>query len=105
VGEEPFYISSNWLEATRHLPLQATGLLMDLITHAAMGGSKALFVDRELLLSTANTQRDRAEVESWFDLLVKCSFVQPLGEGDYLIAPGLWAFGEDLDKPNRPIAI
>jgi hypothetical protein len=95
VVEEPFYIRSHWLEATRQLPLQVTGLLMDLIVQAATAGSKSLFVDRELLLSTANSQRDRTEVESWFNLLVQRAFVHPLGNDEYLIAPDLWAFGED----------
>jgi hypothetical protein len=57
---------------------------MNLITHAAMSGSNT---DRELLLSTANTQRDRAEVESWFDLLVQRAFAA-VGRGRLFDRPG-----------------
>ena len=95
---EYFYLSPNWSRATRHLPPEAEALLMDLVGQAARQKSLTLSVDVPFLELLWSEARDRRDVHHWFELLLDRGFVREVEEGQYLIAPGLWALADAIDK-------
>jgi hypothetical protein len=103
MGDAAFHLTSNWLEVTALLPVEASELLLNLIRHAAGARSLTLAVDRRLLISLTGNLGQRARVRGWFDLLVKEEFVREVEPGQFLIAPGLWAFDDHPDSPDEPM--
>jgi len=103
---EYFYLSPNWSKATRDLPREAEGLLRDLVGQAARQRSLTLSVDVPFLELLRSDPRDQPHVHHWFELLVNQGFVREVDEGQYLIAPGLWALADAIDrkKPDKRTA-
>ena|SRR5579871_1627861 len=95
---EYFYLSPNWSRATHTLPREAEGLLKDLVGQAAREKSLTLFIDVPFLERLRSDARDRLDVHRWFELLLNEGFVREVEEGRYLIAPGLWALADAIDK-------
>jgi len=102
MGDADFHLTSNWLEVTDPLPMEASELLLNLIRQAADARSLTLAVDRRLLTSLTGNLGQRARVRGWFDLLVKEEFVREVEPGQFLIAPGLWAFDGHPDSSDEP---
>jgi hypothetical protein len=100
MGAEYFYVSPNWSEATRALPRAAAALLMDLVGQAARQRSPTLLIEVPFLESLRSGAAERRNVQRLFDLLLERGFVREVEEGRYLIASGLWAFADDIDKPK-----
>ena len=103
---EYFYLSPNWSKATRDLPREAEGLLRDLVGQAARQRSLTLSVDVPFLELLRSDRRDQPHVHHWFELLLNQEFVREVDEGRYLIAPGLWALADAIDrrKPDKRTA-
>ena len=101
---EYFYLSPNWSKATGDLPREAEALLMDLVGQAARARSLTLVIDVPFLELLRT--RDQRDVHHWFELLLTDGFVREVEEGRYLIAPGLWALADAIDrrKPDRRTA-
>ena len=97
---EYFYLSPNWAKATRGLPTEAEALLRDLVGQAARERSLTLSVDVPFLGLLRSEARDHPHVHHWFELLLNRGFVREVDEGQYLIAPGLWALAGDIDRPK-----
>jgi hypothetical protein len=95
---EYFYLSPNWSRATSGLPSEAEALLRDLVGQAARERSLTLSVDVPFLELLRSEARDRPHVHHWFELLLNRGFVREVDEGRYLVAPGLWALAEDIDR-------
>ena len=103
---EYFYFSPNWSKATRGLPQEAEALLRDLVGQAARQRSLTLVIDVPFLEVLRSAARDRLHVHHWFELLLNRGFVREVEEGRYLIAPGLWALADAIDrsKPDKRTA-
>jgi hypothetical protein len=103
---EYFYLSPNWSRATRGLPQEAETLLRDLVGQAAREKSLTLSIDVPFLELLRSETKDRPHVHHWFELLLNRGFVREVEEGQYLIAPGLWALADAIDKrtPDRRTA-
>ncbi len=103
---EYFYLSPNWSKATQDLPREAEALLRDLVGQAARERSLTLLVDVPFLELLRSDARDQPHVHHWFEMLLYQGFVREVEEGRYLIAPGLWALADAIDKskPDRRTA-
>lgn len=103
---EYFYLSPNWAKATRGLPQEAEALLRDLVGQAARERSLTLSIDVPFLELLRSDPRDQPHVHHWFELLLNRGFVREVDEGRYLIAPGLWALADAIDrrKPDKRTA-
>ena len=73
---------------------------------AARQRSLTLSVDVPFLELLRSDPRDQPHVHHWFELLVNQGFVREVDEGQYLIAPGLWALADAIDrkKPDKRTA-
>src|SRR5690242_4792356 len=103
---EYFYLSPNWSKATCDPPQEAEALLRDLVGQAARERSLTLPIDVPFLELLRSDARDHPQVHHWFELLLNAGFVREVDEGQYLIAPGLWALADaiDLRKPDKRTA-
>jgi hypothetical protein len=98
MSAEYFYVSPNWSKATGDLPRKAEALLMDLVGQAACQRSPTLLIEVPFLESLRSSVVERRNVHHLFDLLLERGFVREVEESRYLIAPGLWAFADDIDN-------
>ncbi len=96
-----FYLSPNWSKATRDLPAEAEALLRDLVGQAAREKSLTLSIDVPFLELLRSDARDQLHVHHWFELLLNQGFVREVEEDQYLIAPGLWALADAIDRRKQ----
>lgn len=103
--DEPIYVSANLMAVMQDLSLEARGVLVELIMQAAVARSKTLSVDLAFLQSLSSHEDDRRNAQAHFDELARREIVREVSPGVFLIAPGLWAFQEDMDKPDKPTLV
>jgi hypothetical protein len=98
--DDPFYIDPGIWKAARSLSLEARGMLVTLIMHAALTEGKTLAVDDKFLRSLSTHARDKRSALKRFEEIVAAGFARRVESGAFLIAPEWWKFETEMDDKD-----